>query len=29
MVADVIKYFEKHPEKPEFVLVVGGLREKL
>jgi 16S rRNA (cytidine1402-2'-O)-methyltransferase len=28
-VADVIKYFEKHPEKPEFVLVIGGLREKL
>lgn len=27
--ADVIKYFEKHPEKPEFVLVIGGLREKL
>jgi 16S rRNA (cytidine1402-2'-O)-methyltransferase len=28
-VADVIKYFEKHPEKPEFVLVIGGIREKL
>ncbi len=28
-VTNVIKYFEKHPEKPEFVLVVGGLREKL
>lgn len=28
-VADVIKYFEKNPEKPEFVLIIGGLREKL
>jgi len=28
-VADVIKYFEKHPEKPEFVLVIGGLHQKL
>lgn len=28
-VSDVIKYFEKYPEKPEFVLVIGGLREKL
>lgn len=28
-VANVIKYFEKNPEKPEFVLVIGGLNEKL
>lgn len=28
-VANVIKYFEKHPEKPEFVLVIGGIRETL
>lgn len=28
-VADVIAYFDKHPEKPEFVLVVGGMHEKL
>jgi 16S rRNA (cytidine1402-2'-O)-methyltransferase len=28
-VADVIKYFEQHPEKPEFVLVIGGVHEKL
>lgn len=28
-VANVIKFFEKHPEKPEFVLVIAGCREKL
>ena len=28
-VSDVIRYFEKYPEKPEFVLVIGGLKEKL
>lgn len=28
-IGNVIKYFEKHPEKPEFVLVIGGLHEKL
>jgi len=28
-VSDTIKYFEKHPEKPEFVIVVGGLHQKL
>lgn len=28
-VLEVIKYFEQHPEKPEFVLVIGGLNEKL